>query len=45
MTTRQERLADARTWAGYRSAHFARETGTLVVVVNAAEQGLDGASG
>lgn len=30
--TRAERLADARTWAGYRSAHFARETGTLVVV-------------
>jgi hypothetical protein len=39
--TRQERLADARTFAGYRSAHFARSTGTLVVVVGTEEQGLD----
>lgn len=42
MTTRQTRLTKARTYAGYRSAHFARETGTLVVVVDADEQGLDG---
>jgi len=41
MTTRAERLASARTWDGYRSAHIARETGTLIVVVNAEEQGLD----
>lgn len=38
---RSERLAGASTWAGYRSAHFARSTGTLVAVVNTAEQGLN----
>jgi len=45
MSTRKDRwlrLREAHTWAGYRSAHFARETGTLVVVVDAAAQGLDG---
>jgi hypothetical protein len=45
MTTRQDRLAEARTWAGCRSAHIARETGTLVWVCNAEEQGLDPADG
>lgn len=39
--TRKERLAGAREWAGFRSAHFARETGTLVVVVSADDFGLD----
>jgi hypothetical protein len=45
VTTRQDRLADARTWGGYRQAHFAQETGTLIVVVNAVEQGLDPVGG
>lgn len=35
-----ERLAAARTWAGYRSARITRQTGTLVVVVDAWEHGL-----
>lgn len=39
---RQTRLDAARQWAGYRNAGYARETGTLVVVVNSAEAGLDG---
>jgi len=38
---RHRRLADASTWDGYRSAAFNKETGTLVVVLNAHEQGLD----
>jgi hypothetical protein len=42
---RRERLAEAKTWAGYRSAHFARSTGTMVVVVNTAEHDLDPADG
>lgn len=29
---RRTRLRETRTWSGYRSAHFARSTGTLVVV-------------
>ena len=37
--TRAERRAEARTWAGYRSAAFARTTGTLVVVLNGHEAG------
>jgi hypothetical protein len=45
MTTRQDRLAEARDYGGLRQAHFARETGTLVVVVNAVEQGLDPSDG
>lgn len=45
MTARQDRLRDACSWAGIRQAHFAQETGTLVVVVNAEEQGLDPAGG
>lgn len=40
--TRSSRLADARTWDGYRSAHFARSTGTLVVVINGPESCTDG---
>lgn len=43
--TRRERLAAARRVAGLRSAHFARETGTLILVVNAEEQGLDPGDG
>lgn len=39
--TRAERLADARTWAGYRTAAFARESGTLVVVVDGFAAGLE----
>lgn len=40
--TRQQRLTEARTdIAGIRSAHFARETGTLVLVVDGEAQGLD----
>lgn len=38
---RAARLADARTWDGFRSAHFARSTGTLVVVVQSAEAGIE----
>jgi hypothetical protein len=38
---RKARLADARTLAGYRSAHFARETGTLVLVLDAEPAMLD----
>jgi hypothetical protein len=41
----QERLVAARQYDGLRQAHFARETGTLIVVVNAVEQGLDPADG
>lgn len=36
-----ERRADAATWAGFRSARIARSTGTLVVVVDGFEQGLE----
>lgn len=45
MTTRTERRADARTWSGYRSAHFARSTGTMVVVVRNDEARLDDSDG
>jgi hypothetical protein len=38
---RRQRLAEARTWAGYRHASFTRQTGTLVVTVDALEQGLE----
>lgn len=38
---RATRLADARTFAGYRQAHFAQTTGTLVVVVDGEAAGLD----
>lgn len=41
MTARQDRLAEARTWAGYRSAAFARETGTMIVVVDGDACDLD----
>lgn len=40
-TARQARLADARELAGYRSAHFARSTGTLVLVLDAVAAGLE----
>ena len=39
--SRAERLAEARTYAGCRQAHFARQTGTLILVVEAEAQGLD----
>ena len=42
---RSRRLAEAKTWAGFRSAHFARQTGTLVMVVDAEAQGLDPGDG
>lgn len=41
MTERKERLADAQSFAGLRAAHFARSTGTLVLVLNGEEAGLD----
>jgi hypothetical protein len=41
VSTRSDRRADARTWAGYRHASFARSTGTLVVLVHSAEQGIE----
>lgn len=34
-------LAEARTWAGYRSAHFNQQTGTLIVIVDAWVAGLE----
>jgi hypothetical protein len=42
---RQARLADTRFWAGYRQAHYARQTDTLVVVVEAVPAGLDPGDG
>lgn len=39
--TRQQQLLNVRNVAGYRRASFARITGTLVVLVNSAEQGID----
>jgi hypothetical protein len=39
--TQAERRATAATWAGYRQASFARSTGTLVVVCDDREQGLE----
>ena len=41
MSTRSERLAEARTWAGYRSARVSPQTGTLIVVVDGREADLD----
>ena len=38
---RRRRLANARTYAGYRQAHFSKATGTLVVVLDGKEAGLD----
>ncbi len=34
-------IEEARTWAGFRTAHVARSTGTLVVVVDGFEQGIE----
>lgn len=39
--SRSERLAAAEHLAGFRQARFARSTGTLVLVLNAEEAGLD----
>lgn len=41
MSARSERLAEARTCLGYRQAHFARSTGTLVIVLQAAVAGIE----
>jgi hypothetical protein len=41
LSERRRRLTDAATWAGFRLARFARSTGTLVVLVNGEEAGLD----
>lgn len=41
MTSRQQRKADAWQYAGVRQVHFARSTGTLVVVVEALPANLD----
>ena len=41
MTPRQQALAEARNFCGFRRASFARSTGTLVVLVESAEQGCD----
>jgi len=38
---RKARIAEARTWAGFRQAHYARTTGALVVVLDDREAGLD----
>lgn len=42
---RAARRAEALTWAGVRSASFARSTGTLVVVYDGEEQGMDTEAG
>lgn len=41
MTPRQQALAEARTWCGFRKASFARSTGSLVVLVDSEGQGCD----
>lgn len=41
MKTKSERLAEAHDYTGFRSAHFARSTGTLVTVVDGYEAGLE----
>lgn len=41
LPTRKARRDDVATWAGFRSASFARSTGALVVVVESDAQGLD----
>lgn len=41
MTNRQQLLRDARHTAGYRHASYAKSTGSLVVLVNSEEQGID----
>lgn len=38
---RRARLNEARRFAGYRSAHFTRSTGTMVVVLDGIEADLD----
>lgn len=38
---RRRRRRDAAEWAGYRSAAFARSTGTLVVVVDGFAAGIE----
>lgn len=38
---RQARKAVAETWAGYRQATFSQTTGTMVVVLRAADAGID----
>ena len=40
-TSRQQALAEARTFCGFRRASFARSTGSLVVLVSSAEQACD----
>lgn len=45
LISRRRRRTRARTWAGYRQAHFARSTGTMVVVLNGAEADLDTGDG
>jgi hypothetical protein len=39
-TTPTNRLRVARTWAGVRQATFSRQTGVLVLVLNAGEAGI-----
>jgi len=41
VTARQQAIAEARTYCGFRRASFARSTGTLVVLVSSAEQACD----
>lgn len=46
-TTRLDRdfqLAEASTWEGFRSARFARSTGSMIVVVDGFEQGMEDAN-
>lgn len=43
--TRRERRREALTYAGIRSASFARSTGTLVLVAEADAAGLDSDGG
>lgn len=42
MTPRQQALAEARTWCGFRKASFARSTGSLVVLVSSEGQDCNG---
>lgn len=45
LVDRARRRHGAASWAGYRSARYARSTGTLVVVVDGADADLDTSGG
>lgn len=44
-TRRRWRLEDARTWAGYRQAHIARDSGSMIVVLDGEAARMDTFSG